>query len=108
MGGTPTLSFLPSIGSGEWLVLLAVVLIVVGPRRLPEVARKIGRTLEGLRRTADDFRRQIERMDENPVTRPPEPYADVTDPPPPYDPHPTLPLAVPPPSDPPSTGEKDA
>jgi Tat protein translocase TatB subunit len=70
MGCTPTLSFLPSVGSGEWLVILAVVLIVVGPRRLPEVARKMGRTLEGLRRAADDFRRQIERMDEPPAVHP--------------------------------------
>jgi Tat protein translocase TatB subunit len=75
MGCTPVLSFLPSVGSGEWLVLLAVVLIVVGPQRLPKVARKIGRMLENFRRTADDFRRQIERMDEPPPPPPPEPGA---------------------------------
>jgi len=85
MDGTPTLSFLPSIGSGEWLVLLAVVLIVVGPRRLPEVARKIGRTLERFRRAADDFRGQIERMDEPPPDLPPasSPEASVPPVPPP-------------------------
>jgi len=71
MGGSPTLSFLPGVGPGEWLVILAVILIAVGPKRLPEIARKIGRTLEKFRRAADDFRRQIERMDDSTGGSPP-------------------------------------
>ena len=52
-----------SVGFGEWLVLLAVVLIVVGPRRLPETARTLGRYYSKFRRAADTFRRQILEMD---------------------------------------------
>ena len=53
-----------SVGSGEWLVLLAVVLIVVGPRNLPAAARKMGQVMSKLRRAADEFKRQIMTMDE--------------------------------------------
>ena len=70
------MAFLPGIGPGEWLVLLAVGLIVIGPRRLPQVARKIGRALEVLRRAADDFRRQLDSMDETPAAPPSDAPAD--------------------------------
>ena len=59
------------VGVGEWLVLLAVVLVVVGPRRLPETARKFGRYYSKFRRAADGFKRQLLEMDseiENAVT----------------------------------------
>lgn len=52
-----------SIGIGEWFVLLAVVLIVVGPRRLPSTARKFGQYYAKFRRAAESFRRQIMDMD---------------------------------------------
>ena len=52
-----------SVGFGEWLVLLAVVLIVVGPRRLPSTARKIGAYYSKFRRAAESFKRQILDMD---------------------------------------------
>ena len=53
-----------SVGSGEWLVLLAVVLIVVGPKNLPSAARKMGQIMSKLRRAADEFKRQLMTMDE--------------------------------------------
>ena len=53
-----------SVGSGEWLVLLAVILIVVGPKNLPSAARKMGQVLSQLRRAADEFKRQIMTMDQ--------------------------------------------
>ena len=53
-----------SVGSGEWLVLLAVVLIIVGPRNLPAAARKMGQVMSKLRRAADEFKRQLMTMDE--------------------------------------------
>ena len=53
-----------SVGSGEWLVLLAVILIVVGPKNLPAAARKMGQVMSKLRRAADEFKRQLMTMDE--------------------------------------------
>lgn len=54
-----------SVGTGEWIVLFVVVLIVVGPKRLPEIARKIGRTMEMFRRAADEFKDQLMSMDQD-------------------------------------------
>ena len=52
-----------SIGVGEWFVLLAVILIVVGPKRLPSTARKFGQYYAKFRRAAESFKRQIMDMD---------------------------------------------
>ena len=52
------------IGSTEWIVLLGVVLIVVGPKNLPSAARKLGQIMTNLRRAADEFKRQLMSMDQ--------------------------------------------
>ena len=52
-----------SVGAGEWLVLLAVLLIVMGPKRLPATARQIGAYYSKFRRAADNFKRQLMDMD---------------------------------------------
>lgn len=52
-----------SVGVGEWLVLLAVVLVVVGPKNLPSTARKFGHYYSKFRRAADGFKRQLMEMD---------------------------------------------
>lgn len=52
-----------SVGAGEWLVLLAVLLVVVGPRRLPSAARQFGSFYSKFRRAAENFRRQLMEMD---------------------------------------------
>jgi TatA/E family protein of Tat protein translocase len=59
------------MGFGEVLLIFAVVLVMFGPRKLPEVARLIGRTLEQLRRASQDFKDQIMRLDETPPATPP-------------------------------------
>lgn len=48
----------------ETLVILVVAVIVFGPKRLPEMARKIGRWSGMLRRASDEFKRQIMTMDQ--------------------------------------------
>ena len=53
-----------SVGGTEWLVLLGVILIVVGPKNLPSAARKFGQMMSTLRRAADEFKRQLMSMDE--------------------------------------------
>lgn len=52
-----------SVGAGEWLVLLAVLLIVMGPKRLPATARKLGAYYSKFRRAAESFKRQLLDMD---------------------------------------------
>ena len=65
----PSVAFLAgSVGGFEWVVLFVVVLIVVGPKNLPEVARKVGRTMEMFRRAADEFKDQLMSMDLEPTS----------------------------------------
>jgi sec-independent protein translocase protein TatA len=52
---------LNSIGPGELIVVLVIALLVLGPKRLPEVGRSIGNgmrefkdSLSGVRRDEDD------------------------------------------------------
>ena len=52
-----------SVGAGEWLVLLAVLLVVMGPKRLPSTARKVGAYYSKFRRAAESFKRQLMDMD---------------------------------------------
>ncbi len=51
------LFILESIGTSELILIGLVALIVLGPRRLPEVARKIGRTMADFRQTTNEFKR---------------------------------------------------
>jgi Tat protein translocase TatB subunit len=51
------------VGAGEWFVLLAVILVVMGPKRLPETARKFGHYYSKFRRAAESFKRQLMEMD---------------------------------------------
>ena len=52
-----------SVGGTEWILLLGVILIVIGPKNLPAAARKLGGMMTKLRRAADEFKRQIMTMD---------------------------------------------
>lgn len=58
------LSFIfDTVGFGEWFMLLAVVLIVVGPKKLPSAARTLGSYYARFRRAAENFKRQIMDME---------------------------------------------
>ena len=60
----PLLFLAGSPGPLELLVIFAVVLVLFGPRKLPEIARSIGRMLHELRKASDDFRSQIMSIEE--------------------------------------------
>jgi sec-independent protein translocase protein TatB len=61
----------------EIFVIFMVILVLFGPRRLPEIAKMIGRTLNELRRASEDFKDQVLSID----TVPPDSddLADVDD-----------------------------
>ena len=48
-----------NVGPLELLVVLAVALIVVGPERLPELARSVGRVLRQFRDVQDEVRNMV-------------------------------------------------
>lgn len=47
------------IGGGELLLILIVVLIAFGPKKLPELAQSLGRGLKEFKRAQRDFAEQI-------------------------------------------------
>jgi sec-independent protein translocase protein TatA len=47
------------IGIPELVMILVVALIVLGPQRLPEVARMLGRAYAQLRRASEEFQQTI-------------------------------------------------
>jgi Tat protein translocase TatB subunit len=49
------------IGLPELIIILIVALLVVGPKKLPEVARSVGRALGEFRRMADDVKDSLEQ-----------------------------------------------
>ncbi|MEL6338526.1 MAG: twin-arginine translocase TatA/TatE family subunit [Myxococcota bacterium] len=49
------------LGIGEIAVIVAVALVVLGPRKLPQVAKQLGRGLREFRRAAADFQVTLEQ-----------------------------------------------
>ncbi len=48
------------IGSTELLVILVVALIILGPSKLPEMAKALGKAMGEFRRVSTDVKRTIE------------------------------------------------
>ena len=56
-----------NIGPQELLVILVIALLVVGPQRLPELGRSLGRWMRELRNAQDEVRRTIQvNLDDEP------------------------------------------
>lgn len=49
-----------NIGFPELLIILAIALLIFGPKKLPEVGRSIGRALREFRKTSDEIKEKIE------------------------------------------------
>ena len=52
---------LEGLGSTELLFILVIALIFSGPRKLPQLARSMGKGLAEFRKASDDFKRTWER-----------------------------------------------
>jgi len=91
------------IGMPEMLLILAVALIVFGPKRLPELAKSLGRALGEFKRATSDLKQSIEtdtglddvRTSFDEVKKDIKSQVDLTD-------------SAPAPSSTPSSGESDA
>lgn len=59
------------IGMPELLVILVVALLVLGPKRLPEMARSLGRGMAEFRRASNEFTRTLSASIEEPPDPPP-------------------------------------
>lgn len=56
-----------NVGTPELLVILVVALIVLGPTRLPEVARQIGKAIGEIRRLGSGFQAEMRDAMQEPV-----------------------------------------
>jgi len=70
------LGFLGSLGTTELLMVFVVVLILFGPKQLPQIARTIGKGLRDIRRAANQLKHEVgldELDDIYPRSRPGQP-----------------------------------
>ncbi|MFZ6002560.1 MAG: Sec-independent protein translocase protein TatB [Actinomycetota bacterium] len=82
-----------NIGGGEFLVIALIALIVLGPQRLPDAARQVGKAMGELRRLSTGFQNELKDAlaeSDQPVTRGPSRAALTAVP----DPDPTVGAAV--------------
>jgi sec-independent protein translocase protein TatB len=49
------------IGMPELLIILAVALIVLGPKKLPEIAKSLGKAMGEFKRATNDLKQTIEQ-----------------------------------------------
>jgi TatA/E family protein of Tat protein translocase len=71
-----------SIGIPELLIILTIALIVFGPRKLPELGRSLGRSLNEFKRASNELRNTLDEEirldDERARQRAPEPATPRT------------------------------
>ena len=72
-----------SIGVPELIIILTIALIIFGPRKLPELGRSLGRSLNEFKRASNELRHTLDeeiRLEDQRSTerqRPPESAAAV-------------------------------
>lgn len=49
-----------SIGGPELILILAIALLIFGPKKLPEVGKSIGKAMREFRKTSDEIKEKIE------------------------------------------------
>jgi len=48
------------IGMPELIIIMVIALIVIGPQKLPDLAKSLGKGLAEFKKASDDFKRSIE------------------------------------------------
>jgi sec-independent protein translocase protein TatB len=51
-----------NVGGGEIIVILLIALIVLGPDKLPDAAKKVGKVMGDLRRLSDGFKQEMSQV----------------------------------------------
>lgn len=51
--GTLAILGIPGLGTGELVIILAIVLILFGPKRLPQLGKSLGKTVKAIRDGAE-------------------------------------------------------
>ncbi len=64
-----------NVGSAELLVILLVALVILGPAKLPEAARQVGKTVSQLKRMSQGFQAELRDALKEPIDSSPPSYA---------------------------------
>ena len=67
-------------GSGELLVIFFVALLVLGPNKLPDAARQVGRAVNEIRRVSGGFQREMREAMQEPMRAAEQAKADLLEP----------------------------
>lgn len=66
---TPILAFIP--GGMEWMIIFLVMLLLFGAKKLPELARGIGKSMGEFKRAREDFEDEVVKGEsESPELKP--------------------------------------
>jgi sec-independent protein translocase protein TatA len=57
------------IGMPELIVILVIALIVIGPQKLPDIAKSLGKGLAEFKRASEDFQRNMEMENRNEASK---------------------------------------
>ncbi len=50
-----------SLGGFEWLIIILVVLLLFGAKRIPELARGLGQGINEFRKASDEIKKEIDQ-----------------------------------------------
>ena len=71
------------IGTTELILIMVVALLVLGPKKLPDMARSLGKGMAEFRRASNEFTRSLTASIDEPPVPPPAPAAKPAAEPPP-------------------------
>ena len=78
---SPQLAFIGPLGTGEMIMIFIVVLLLFGAKKLPELARGVGKSMGEFKKAREEFEHEITRSaeevnrDERPKEASPKPAA---------------------------------
>lgn len=65
------------IGMPELIIILVIALLVIGPHKLPELAKSLGKGLGEFKKASEDFQRSIQEESQKTEEKPPAPPEQV-------------------------------
>ncbi|MBK1791888.1 twin-arginine translocase TatA/TatE family subunit [Persicirhabdus sediminis] len=68
-----SLAFIGSLGAQEMVVIFLIVLLFFGPKKLPSLARSIGKSMGEFRRAKEEFEHEMTRSQDAELAAPAKP-----------------------------------
>ena len=65
------------IGMPELIIILVIALLVIGPHKLPELAKSLGKGLAEFKKASEDFQRNIQEESRKAEDKPASPAEQV-------------------------------